>query len=590
MAHIRTLLSSIRHDETDPTNNVDVPIYEFAVNSLSHTAVTWEKVKNETSSDEEMHQLLQLVEQDILPEKSSELPEKLKSFHPFREDLIALDGVLLYKGRVIVPPKLRQAVLSTLHAAHQGVGGMLSRADSSVFWPGITLAIKEMRRSCNPCDKMAPSQASMPPAPPTVPEYPFQLVCADYFHYMGSHYLITVDRYTNWPRVEQGADGCQGLVDSLRRGFMTFGIAEEISSDGGPEFVASKTEKFLEDWGVHHRVSSVGFPHSNCRAEVGVKTVKRLITGNTGPSGSLDVDKFAMAMLQYRNTPDPETKISPAEALFGRPIRDFIPVMPGKYKPHPTWQETLSAREEALRNRHMMAAERWSEHTRQLPQLKVGDTVRIQNQTGNYPRRWDKTGRIVEVRQHDQYMVRVDGSGRATLRNRRFLRQYTPYVPRNFRRIQQYEPAINLNLQQYFDAEQHESSKGDPCNIPLLSSENEVVETEPDPAPLPAPTPAPSSDISPAATTAPLLASPAAPPATSPEQASSRGRGRPKKKKNFFRGTPYHPAAIPQQNETSVEVPPVAVPQEAEQVHAPALRRSARERRPTEHLINEWTK
>ena len=135
---------------------------------------------------------------------------------------------------------------------------MLSRTDSSVFWPGITLAVKEMSRSCNPCNQMAPSQESMPTAPPTVPEYPFQLVCADYFHYMGSHYLITVDRYTNWPRVEQGADGCQGLVDSLRRGFMTFGIAEEISSDEGPEFVASNTVKFLEDWGVHHRISSVG--------------------------------------------------------------------------------------------------------------------------------------------------------------------------------------------------------------------------------------------------------------------------------------------------------------------------------------------
>ena len=158
----------------------------------------------------------------------------------------------------------------------------------------------------------------------------------------------------------------------------------------------SLLQRLSSSWKIGESITgcrlSVGFPHSNCRAEVGVKTVKRLITGNTGPSGSLDVDKFAMAM-------------------------------PGKYKPHPTWQETLSAREEALRNRNTMAAERWSEHTRQLPQLKVGDTVRIQNQTGNYLRRWDKTGRI------------VDGSGRATLRNRRFLRQYTPYVPRNFRRI-----------------------------------------------------------------------------------------------------------------------------------------------------------
>ena len=125
--------------------------------------------------------------------------------------------------------------------------------------------------------------------------------------------------------------------------------------------------------------------------------MKRLITGNTGPNGSLDKDSFAIAVLQYRNTPDPETKLSPAQMLFGHPIRDFIPILPNKYKPHKTWQETLAAREEALRNRHMKAAERWSEHTRQLPPLKVGDLVRIQNQVGNFPKKWDKTGQVVEV-------------------------------------------------------------------------------------------------------------------------------------------------------------------------------------------------
>ena len=89
--------------------------------------------------------------------------------------------------------------------------------------------------------------------------------------------------------------------------------------------------------------------------------------------------------------------------VFGRPIRDFIPILPGRYQPHNTWQETLAAREEALRNRHMRAAERWSEHTRRLPPLVVGDHVRIQNQVGNHPLKWDKTGVVVEVRQHDQY-------------------------------------------------------------------------------------------------------------------------------------------------------------------------------------------
>ena len=38
----------------------------------------------------------------------------------------------------------------------------------------------------------------------------------------------------------------------------------------------------------------------------------------------------------------------------------------------------------------------------------------------------DKKGVVIEVRQFDQYVIRVDGSGRVTLRNRKFLRRYTP--------------------------------------------------------------------------------------------------------------------------------------------------------------------
>ena len=31
------------------------------------------------------------------------------------------------------------------------------------------------------------------------------------------------------------------------------------------------------------------------------------------------------------------------------------------------------------------------------------------------------------MRQHDQYLTRIDGSGRVSLRNRKFLRKFTPY-------------------------------------------------------------------------------------------------------------------------------------------------------------------
>ena len=35
---------------------------------------------------------------------------------------------------------------------------------------------------------------------------------------------------------------------------------------------------------------------------------------------------------------------------------------------------------------------------------------------------------VIEVRQHDQYVVKVDGSGRMTTRNRKFLRKYLKVV------------------------------------------------------------------------------------------------------------------------------------------------------------------
>ena len=313
---------------------------------------------------------------------------------------------------------------------------MEQRACTIVYWLGISKDIRKTREGCADCNRNAPSQAATPPLPSTPPLSPFEAVFADFFDYRVCHYLVVGDRLSGWVEVLSSTAGTNlagsaGLVRHLRSFFATFGVPEEISSDGGPEFTAKGTQDFLRLWGVRHRVSSVSFPQSNGRAEVAVKTAKRLLLSNTGPTGSLDHDRFLRAMLQLRNTRDPDCNLSPAQIIFGRPLRDlfsFVNRLEKFSNPHirPLWRQAWAVKEEALRTCITHTTESLNAHSRPL---NLSERVFLQNQQGPNPTKWDRSGVVVESAGHDKYRVKVDGSGRITLRNRRFLRAYTPATP-----------------------------------------------------------------------------------------------------------------------------------------------------------------
>ena len=225
--------------------------------------------------------------------------------------------------------------------------------------------------------------------------------------------------------------GAAGLIDCLRSCFERTGVPEELASDWGPEFKAHSTNLFLKRWGVHHRKSSAYFPQSNGRAEVAVKVVKRLLCDNTGPNGSLNTDKFLQAILQLRNTPDPDCGLSPAQIIYGRQLRDgmsFINKLEKYSNPHirRTWVEAWQAKESALRHRFHKTSEALADHSRPLPALNVGDHCYVQNQSGHHPKRWDRSGVVIEALGNDSYLIKIDGSNRLTRRNRRFLRKFSP--------------------------------------------------------------------------------------------------------------------------------------------------------------------
>ena len=50
--------------------------------------------------------------------------------------------------------------------------------------------------------------------------------------------------------------------------------------------------------------------------------------------------------------------------------------------------------------------------------------VQKQDATSRDYKKWNRQGVIVTAGKHDQYLVRINGTGRLTVRNRRFLRRY----------------------------------------------------------------------------------------------------------------------------------------------------------------------
>ena len=112
------------------------------------------------------------------------------------------------------------------------------------------------------------------------------------------------------------------------------------------------------------------------------------------PRGYPEVLKSAKALL---NCPCPDTRMSPAMYLFGRPIRDLQPTLP-TWLQQPTQDGTTEhTRQTALKKRQSLGK---NQHTKGLSPLKRGDRVLVQNQTGHHPTKWDSTGVMVEVMQY----------------------------------------------------------------------------------------------------------------------------------------------------------------------------------------------
>ena len=298
---------------------------------------------------------------------------------------------------------------------------MISRATNSVYWPGMRKDILCYQTNCQTCTELSPSQAREPLSLTPIPERPFQVICSDIFQLNSRYYLIIVDRFSGFLHIffSKLPPTHKFLIKHLRNVFTRYGRPDQVETDGGPQFKSQEFSQFLNLWGVKHRLSSPYYPQSNGRAELGVKTAKRLLRNNTNPDGSIDNDKVACAVLQYHNTPLQDGPMSPAQLLFGRALADLLPVNAKAYHLHPHWARQIKSSQCNRRSRLEKTRLHYNFGTATLKPLVVGQTVAVQNQV---TKRWDRSGVVTKVLPHRRYLLRLTDTGNVTSRNRRFLK------------------------------------------------------------------------------------------------------------------------------------------------------------------------
>ena len=100
------------------------------------------------------------------------------------------DGILTFKGRVVILREQCGQVLEHLHTAHQGVTKMMTRATCSIWWPELSKDVGAIQDACGKGKRDTRTNPRDAPDGEVEPVYPFQMICREVFALQGMEFLV----------------------------------------------------------------------------------------------------------------------------------------------------------------------------------------------------------------------------------------------------------------------------------------------------------------------------------------------------------------------------------------------------------------
>lgn len=158
------------HDSTSGNLNEDlVGAVNSVINNLAISDPKLEAICLACASDHTMIKLQDTITSGW-PENQSEIPQELRPYWNFCEELSETRGIILKGEKVVVPHSLRKEMLDKIHTAHLGIVKSKKCAKDVLFWPGIGRDIENRITNCETCLQYQASntkESMMSDDPPT---------------------------------------------------------------------------------------------------------------------------------------------------------------------------------------------------------------------------------------------------------------------------------------------------------------------------------------------------------------------------------------------------------------------------------------
>lgn len=299
----------------------DRSLYINYISDSMLTPITMKDVEVETERDPVLNRIVTFLK-TRMPAKCNE--EILKPYFACRSELSLENGCILRGHKLVIPSKFREQLLEELHSSHFGVVKTKAEARSRMWWPNIDKHIEEKIGSCSVCNTLRAAPPRSPLAPWPHPERPWERVHIDMFTLFGNQFLVVVDAHSKWTECNlmQKTDSA-AVVEKLGEIFSRFGLVRTLISDNASNFVSNEFQEFCRINGIKHITSAPYHPASNGQAENSVKTIKKglKVTLQANDSNSKIQKKINKFLFDYRNSIHCTTGFSPAQLMFGRPLR-----------------------------------------------------------------------------------------------------------------------------------------------------------------------------------------------------------------------------------------------------------------------------